>query len=107
MAETNRARNSEIVPLRIGLDQALRSDFARELYTSCFFHPEWLRHHAPLISKDPCCLSCGSDDGYELPDAPFCFGIHIFLNEDQWYSAVLCANCYEKLVTELEHAGEF
>jgi len=39
--------------------------------------------------------------------APFFCGNRIILNEDQWYGAVLCANCYEKLVTELDHAGEF
>jgi hypothetical protein len=107
MAETNRARHLEITPLRIGLDQALRSDFARELYTSCFFHPEWLRNHAPITSPDPSCLSCGGADGFELPDAPFCFGIHIVLNNEQWYSAVLCAPCHAKLVAELERTDEF
>ena len=107
MGETDRARLDDSSPLRIGLEEAHRSDLARELYTNCFFHPEWLGVHAPIGSDDPLCVLCGSDDGYEAPDAPFCFGIHVFLNDDQWYSAVLCANCYLRLRTELAAAADF
>jgi hypothetical protein len=106
MGETNRARRVDLAPLRIRLDEARRSDLARELYTNCFFHPEWLRAHAPISGDDSACVSCGGDDGYDAPDAPFCFGIHVFLNDDQWYSATLCANCYSRLVAELELAGD-
>ena len=89
-------------PLRIRLEEADRSDLARELYINCFFHPEWLRAHAPIGSDDALCILCGSDDGCEAPDAPFCFGIHVFLNDEQWYGATLCANCYKRLMAELE-----
>ena len=106
MGQTNRARPDNPPPLRIRLEEANRSDFARELYTNCFFHPEWLRAHAPVGGDDALCVSCGGDDGYEAPDAPFCFGIHVFLNDEQWYGATLCVNCYNRLLAELEPVGE-
>jgi hypothetical protein len=98
----NRARQIDSAPLRIRLEEADRSGLARELYTNCFFHPEWLRAHAPIGSNDALCISCGGDDGYDALDAPFCFGIHVFLNDQQWYGATLCATCYNRLLAELE-----
>lgn len=102
MGEANRARSGDSEPPRIRLNEAKRSNLARELYTNCFFHPEWLGSHAPVGGDDAACVSCGSDDGYDAPDAPFCFGVHVFLNNEQWYSATLCVNCYRRLLAELE-----
>ena len=106
MAETDRARRYDHAPIAIRLEEANRSDLARELFTNCFFHPDWLRAHAPVGADDAMCVSCGGDDGYDAPDAPFCFGVHVFLNDEQWYAATLCENCYSRLLADLEPAGE-
>jgi hypothetical protein len=106
MAEANRSRLIDSAPLRIRLEEAKRSNLARELYTNCFFHPEWLAAHAPVRDNDVMCVSCGGDEGYDAPGAPFCFGIHVVLNDDQWYGATLCANCHNRLLAELEPADE-
>ena len=101
MREIDRTRPADWGPLKIRVEEANRSDLARELYTNCFFHPEWLRTHAPIGCDDARCIACGAADGYDAPDAPFCLGIHVVLNDEQWYSATLCANCHSRLKAEL------
>jgi hypothetical protein len=52
----NRVRQVDCAPLRIWLEEADRSGFARALYTNCFFDPEWLRAHAPIGRDDALCI---------------------------------------------------